>query len=824
MRKTSLFRLLPLLLPALFSTRQADAQGPDSLILNYLTPAQYTVGGVNITGLQRYDKNIVLHLSGLSVGSKVDVPGEKLSGSIEYLWRQNIFSAISLLADSVIGNTIYLRYVVTEIPYQAGPVQLGGISRAEANKLDGLLKAYTYTPVSKQHTTLVQNTILTYFKDKGYHGATVNFSQQPFKADTNRVVLTAHVNKGQRVKINKISITGNANLSDARLRRGMRNTKEHRWYGILKPSKFDAQKYKDDKAALLDAYADNGYRDATILSDTVYYISPNRLNIDISVEENRVYYFGNISWLGNTKYSTDTLNRVLGIKKGDVYNKRKLEEALYMNATGTDVSSLYMDNGHLFFNIIPVETGINGDSVNLELRIDENHPAIINNIVLKGNTRTNDHIILRELYTKPGNLFKRSDLILSRQALARLGYFDMEKLDIKPIPNPQTGTVDIEFIVEEKPTDQFTLSGGIAAGRLVGTVGITMNNFSFRNMFKKDRWRPLPAGDGQIVSLRAQTNGPAFQSYNLSVTEPWLGGRKPNALTGSVVYNAQNYSNSYFKALGFSMGLGTRWKKPDNFFSSFYSLNFFNYNVHNFPSVAIQGNAYNFNLGLGITRNSADASDYPEFGSTISLSLQATPPWSLQLKNGAGFRDYTNSPTPPWVEYHKWKLDLNWYHKLAGRLVLNLCAHAGYLGHYNSSIGTPLVERFYLGGVQIANANFVGQDYVNLRGYTNSSLSPQTGSALYNRFVVEMRYPLIQKQAAGTTVYALAFAEGGNAWGGLSTYNPYNLKRSAGFGIRAILPMFGMVGLDVGYGFDAKTIPGYGASPWQLHFIIGGVP
>jgi outer membrane protein insertion porin family len=809
MRHTILLWLLPLFiaLPAL----QADAQTPvDSLKPNYSSPAEYEVGGIEFVGLKRHNKDILVSLTGLLIGSKVEVPSEKLADAIDYLWKQNLFSDVRLDIDSIAQGKIYFKFTVVEIPYQAGPVRLKGVGKADANKLADKLKPYDSGTISPQHILAVTNLITGYYKDKGYYNVSVTMRQIPDKADTNRVQLIADITKGQRVKINSIAIVGNRAIPDAQLRRVMRNTKQRRWYNVFKASKYDAEAYKKDKENIIGLYNQRGFRDAEIINDSVYLFSPKLLNISISIDEHKVYYFGDITWVGNTKYTNDTLSKLLGIKRGEVFDKSKLDEALYMNATGTDITSLYMDNGYLFFNVTAVETGLNGDTINLEMRMYEGKQAYINKILLKGNTRTQDHVILREVYTKPGQLFRRSDVIMSRQALVRLGYFNPETIGVNPMPDPVNGTVDIEYVVEERPTDQIQFSGGIAAGKVVGTLSLIMNNFSFKSIGDRSRWAPLPAGDGQTVAIRAQTNGPSFQSYSLSVTEPWLGGKKPNSLSGTVLYNGLRYSSdSYFNAVGFNMGLGNRWQRPDNFFSSFYSLNFYKYRAHNDPSVDFEGNRYDINLGLSVSRNSLDGKDYPMDGSSFTASVQATPPWSA----------FTHKAEL--VEYHKWNLEALWYQKLAGKLVLKAYAGAGYLGFYNSAIGMPPVNRFYMGGVQLAASSFMGQEYVNMRGYENGSLSPTKGSALYNRFVLELRYPLLLKPESGLSIFGLAFAEAGNVWSGFKDYNPSVLKRSAGGGIRCVLPMFGLVGFDAGYGFDAKAMPGYTGNPWQFHFVIG---
>ncbi|UPT68155.1 MAG: hypothetical protein M0D57_05730 [Sphingobacteriales bacterium JAD_PAG50586_3] len=491
MQRTRQTWLLPLLIIVLHAL-QADAQTPvDSLKPNYINPTQYEVGGIDFVGLKRHKKDVLLSIIGLRVGDKVEVPSEKLADIIDYLWKQNLFSDIKLNVDSIVEGKIYLAFQVEEIAYQAGPVKLNGISRAEANKLSTKLKPYATGTISQQHILSITTLITNYYKDKGYYNVFVSTRQLPAKVDTNMVQLVADITTGPRVKINSIDIVGNRAVADTKLRRVMKDTKERRWFNIFKTSKYNAEAYTKDKQRIIDYYNQLGHRDAEVVKDSVYLFSPKRLNISITIDEHKVYYYGNITWVGNTKYSTDTLNRVLGIKPGEVYDKSKLNEALYMNAAGNDITSLYMDNGYLFFNVTPVETGLNGDSINLEMHIYEGKPATIGGISIKGNTRTQDHVILREVYTKPGQLFKRSDIILSQQALIRLGYFNPEALQVNPIPNPANGTVDIEYVVEEKPTDQIQLSGGIAAGKIVGTLSLVMNNFSFKSIGKKDRWQPL---------------------------------------------------------------------------------------------------------------------------------------------------------------------------------------------------------------------------------------------------------------------------------------------------------------------------------------------
>lgn len=816
----------------LLLTFAANAQitiGGDSIKLDYSNPTEYEIAAITVDGVQFYDKGIIVMLSGLAIGDKIDVPGEKLSIAIENLWKQGLFGDIEIIADKVEGKKIFLRLKLEERP-RLSRFAFKGISRSEADKLRDKIKLIRDKVVNDELIVSTTNLVKDYYRDKGYYDAQVTITQQPDSNLVNKVLLTINVKQNKKIKINKINIIGNSLVADGKLRRSMKDTKERKWYSLFTTSKFIEENYKVDKQSIIAVYNENGFRDAAIIKDTVYRYDAKSLNIDIIVEEGRKYYFRDITWVGNTKYSADTLNRVLGIKRGDVYNQSTLEGSLFSSPNGTDVSSLYMDMGYLFFSVTPVEVSVSGDSIDFEMRVYEGKPAIINKITIVGNTKTNDHVILREIRTKPGQLFRRSDIILTQRELAQLGYFNPEALQVNPKPDPINGTVDIEYVVEEKPSDQIELSGGWGAGRLVGTLGVTFNNFSARNMFKKGMWRPLPAGDGQRLSIRGQTNGIFFQSYNFSFTEPWLGGRKPNSLTFSVFHTAQ--SNGYTKSdtnrvalrvTGGTIGLGTRWKRPDNYFNAFYSLSLQNYDNDKYIS-NLSTQSFSATLGITISRNSIDQPIYPREGSNISFSLQATPPWSMRVnKNGIGFRQYAADDIDKYklVEYHKWKFDLTWYHSLVGKLVLSARAHVGYLGYYNSSIGTSLFERFQVGGSGLSNFTLVGTEIIALRGYPDGSLSPgnNQGSAMYNRYILEMRYPVSLNPQA--TVFGLAFLEGGNTWDRIRDFNPFTIKRSAGVGVRVFLPMFGMLGLDYGYGFDKIERLGSTQQRGNIHFIIG---
>ncbi|MCC7233519.1 MAG: outer membrane protein assembly factor BamA, partial [Bacteroidia bacterium] len=638
------------------------------------------------------------------------------------------------------------------------------------------------------------------------------------------------VDRKKKVRIRQIDFEGNTAISGKELRRTMKDTKRKRWWKIFTSAKFLEDKYRDDKTKIIARYNDKGYRDAAIVSDSIYRTGKSGLAIKIRLNEGPKYYFRNITWVGNTKHTSQELSNILGIKKGDVFDQSALDQKLYMSQNSRDVSSLYMDDGYLFFNITPVEVMVENDSIDMEMRIYEGRQARINKVTVTGNTKTNDRVIMREIRTKPGQLFSRSDIIRSQRELAQLGYFDQEKLGVNPKPNPADGTVDIEYTVEEKPSDQFEVSGGYGANQLVGTVGLSFNNFSARNLFNGSAYRPLPSGDGQRLSLRAQTNGKPYQSYSASFTEPWLGGKKPNSFTVSVFRSVQTNGRDKSDVLrqsiyitGVSLGLGQRLKKPDDFFTVYHELNYQYYVLENYGTSFLFSNGYSNNLSFAetISRNSIDAPIYPRSGSQVSLSLQFTPPYSLFSKT-----DYKTAPDNikyKYIEYHKWKFNSLWYSRLAGNLVLHSKIQYGFLGLYNRDIGSSPFERFYLGGDGLSGYALDGREIIALRGYSNNSVTPRLGystigGTIFDKYTLELRYPLSLNPSA--TIYVLGFVEGGNTWLQFKDFNPFSVKRSAGMGIRIFLPVFGLLGLDWGYGFDKiENIPD--ANGGQFHFSIG---
>jgi outer membrane protein insertion porin family len=710
----------------------------------------------------------------------------------------------------------------------------------------------------------VKNTVRDYYLAKGYYFCKVDITQtKDTTARTPHVVLTIKVNKGRKVRIGQVNFIGNTVVKSWKLRRKLDDTKPYRWYNPFNSGKYLEENLEKDLPSIAARYSSKGYRDARVVKDSVYFISDNRVAIDIHVEEGHRYYFGTFKWFGNTKYRSGQLDTILGIHPGDVYDQSKLEQKLYMNPNGFDVSSLYLDDGYLFFQIHEQESHIHNDTIDFDIMMYEGKQATINKITIKGNDKTNDHVIYREIRTRPGQLFRRSDIIRTNRELAQLGYFDPEKMNVIPTPNAADGTVDIEYIVEEKPSDQIELSGGwggraqyytgsTARGLgVIGTLGVTFNNFSTRNFFRKEAWRPLPAGDGQRLSVRAQTNGMFYQSYNFSFTEPWLGGRKPNALTVSMFHSlfnntaekkyiktdgikSINPARSSMSIVGGSIGLGRRLKWPDNYFNMYTNISYNYYELINYSAFVFRtGYANDLNLGVNISRNSIDAPIYPKQGSNFVLSGQFTPPYSLY--NGKNYSDpsMTDAERYKYIEYHKYKFTAEWFTQLTNKkaaegtearnLVLRTKVGYGFLAYYNKKAGFSPFERFYMGGSGISGfQNFVAREIIGLRGYQDNSLSAQYGDPIVARYTMELRYPVSLNPSA--TIFVLGFAEAGNSWANFKQFNPFQVKRSAGVGLRVFLPMFGLLGIDYGWGFD--QIPGGGSSngsgKGQFHFTIGG--
>lgn len=836
MRLTIIFLLL---IPLSGLTQINFGKNKASSAFDNSQPREYEIGGIKITGAKTFDHNTLIILSGLTVGKKITLPGDDISKAIQNLWDQKLFSNVKIMASKIEGDEVFLNIILEERP-RLSKFRFRGIKKGEADDLREKIKLIRGKVLTEHILISTENKVKKYFEKNAYLNAEVTITQEKDSMLKNNLILTIEVDKGEKVKIKDINVFGNEAITDGKIRRTMKDTKQKRIYNIFKSAKFIESNFKKDKYRIIDKYNELGYRDAKIVSDSVYHISEDRVNIDITIDEGNRYYFREINWAGNKKYSDKKLNSILGIEKGDVYNQQLLDARLFMNPEGNDVSSLYLDDGYLFFSVTPVEVLVENDSIDFEIRVYEGKQARINEITITGNTKTNDHVILREIRTKPGQLFKRSDIIRSQRELNQLGFFDPEKMNVLPKPNQEDGTVDIEYIVEEKPSDQIELSGGWGGGRLVGTLGIVFNNFSTRNFFDKDAWRPLPAGDGQRLSVRAQSTGLHYQSYNLSFTEPWLGGKKPNSfsVTGyhSVQTNGQrkflqdslssdgdkvlNPNRQSLKITGVSVGLGRRLKWPDDYFLLYNELSYQYYDLNNYQTSFIfsDGFANNLSLKTKLSRNSIDQPIYPRSGSKQEFTVEFTPPYSSFRGGDVNYSDMPANKKYNLVEYHKWKFNTSWFTSLAGKLVLNTKAGVGFLGFYDEDLGLAPFERFYLGGDGLSGFLLDGREIIRHRGYPEPVPS-YPGAAVAAKYTLELRYPLSLNPSA--TIYGLAFAEAGNAWLESKNFSPFEVKRAAGVGIRIFMPMFGLLGLDYGYRFDeipGRTDPN---NRTELHFTIG---
>lgn len=822
---------------------------PDSLepapLIDYSTPKTYEIGGIEVKGANYTDANGIIALSGLTTGKTIRIPSDQISKAIRKLWKQGLFVDVNINIQKRIGDIVFLEIVVQEYPRFARH-GYKGIPKGQHEDANTATKRYLQkgraaTPAMKMNAVRALKQV---YIEKGFLDVKIDVAEEPDKILKNSVRWVFNIKRGKRVRIEKINFYGVSKVKKGRLYRSMKETKRNNLWAIFKPSKFIEKEYENDKKNIIAEYNKLGQRDAVIVKDSIYLVQKkNRkvMHIDIHVDEGNIYRFGNITFRGNTTYSDRVLNNIMGIKQGDVYNEELIQTRLSFDRNGRDISTLYMDNGYLFFRADPIEKGVRGDSVDLEIRISEGPVAIIANVIIKGNDRTHEHVIRRELRTLPGNKFSRSDIIRSQRELTALNYFNPENLQINTPVNQQRGTVDIEYVVEERPSDQLELSagwGGINRG-IIGTLGVTFNNFSLRNLFKPEAWNPLPQGDGQRLSLRVQTNGRFFQSYNFSFTEPWLGGKKPNALTFSVYHN--NFNNGFsaestsFERLqitGASIGLGTRLRFPDDFFVYQISLNYKNMDLlRQFGRFEIPtGTFHNLSLNQTISRNSIDNPIFPKKGSNISLSLNLTLPYSaFSNLSEADYASMDPAKKFEFLEYHKWDFLAEWYGEIAKNLVVKLGVKMGFLGFYNPSIGLSPFERYELGGDGISNfQGLQGRDIIALRGYrdpvTDVSEANREGAAIYNKITMELRYLISPNPSA--TIWVLAFAEAGNAWSDFASYNPFQMRRSVGAGVRVFLPMFGTLGFDYGIGFDKPHLNGstnftdYGA----FNIVLGFEP
>jgi outer membrane protein insertion porin family len=827
-------------------------------ILDYKKPQTFTIEAVEIIGTTYLDKNIIRSLSGLKVGSTITVPGDDISKAIKSLWKQGLFGDIQVQASKIVGDKIYLDIVVEEKP-RLNTITILGIKKGEKEDIAKKLDALRAKPITEALKANIKSIVADFYEEKSYLYPIVDVVESKDSGLINSNSVIVNIDKGPKVTINSVHIDGRENVEVAKIRKIMKNTKEStkidlgydanpqyskkqkikntlytlsnlnfasvkdfladRFRITFKGNKYNEEKYEQDKINLINYYNTLGYRDAKIISDTVINNKLGTVDINIKIEEGHKYYFGDITFKGNSKYSDEVLHKQLGIKKGDIYNLEQLQKRINGDMENGDISSLYYDDGYLFFNINPVEVAVrNNDTIDIELRVYEGAQATIKNIIIEGNDKTNEHVIRRELRTIPGDKFSRSNLIRSQRELANLGFIDPQETQVVPIPNPSDGTVDIKYTIKEKSADQIELSAGWGgqSGGLIGTLGLRFNNFSLRNMFRKGTWSPLPTGDGQQFALRVETNGKRYQNYNFSFTEPWLGGKKPNAFTFAAfrsrlqdVLNKQVLGNQITN--GLSVSIGTRLKKPDDYFIFQASADYYGYSLNNFGGrYYVNGNPLtdgkfnNLNFKLALSRNSVNNPTFPTSGSNVSMSVQFTPPYSLFRGKDVDYSEQTDAQKFKWLEYHKWRINMEWYTPISKSptkpLVLKLAAKFGYLGAYNKNIGVTPFERFQLGGNGIPNnVTLFGTTILAQRGY-EGPYSNEGGDPIFNKFLLELRYPFSLNPTA--TVYGVLFAEAANTYQSIKDYNPFKLKKSVGVGIRAILPMFGLIGIDYGVRFD----------------------
>ena len=815
-------------------------------IFSYAQSAKvYTIENIRVAGAVKLSPKTIISVSGLKIGDQIAVPGTEISKAVKNIWKENLVSNASIHIIEISGDQISLEIKIEENK-RLSYVEIEGISKKEEKDLNETFDLVTSQILSEPLKKNIKFKIEKFFKEKGFY--TISVSSPTISADTaidNHDILTYKVKKGKKLRIKEIIIEGNKTISEKFIERKLKKTKEMRWWRFYSRSKFLQEEFDTDKGRVLDYYNTLGRRDMTIKLDSIYAIDNKKLNLHLKIEEGAKYYFGDISWVGNSKYTDKQLNDILNIKKGDVYNRTELDSKLNFNPTGVDISSLYLDDGYLFFSVTPNELRVDNDSIDLEMRIYEGQQATIGKVTIYGNTKTSEHVITRELYTLPGNKFSRSDLINSQQIIARLGYFDPEQIGILPIPNPSNGTVDIEYTVVEKPSDQLQLSGGWGGGNgfgFVGTLGVVFSNFSLRNIGKVKGWDPLPSGDGQRLSINAQSSGIFFQNYSMSFTEPWLGGKKPNNFTVSV--NHSRYGRSKIEKMtitGATVSFGRRLTGIDRNLSLSHALSYFFYDINNY---ALGGNslcddcqANNLNLNTTLSRSTSGPNlQFPTKGSDISLSLALTPPYSIFDKKLESYKDELRFRL---VEYNKLMFDFSSFFKISGKrrqeslavgetkkerpLVLHTRFHFGVIGKYNKEMGISPFERFRLGGTGINGFNFIlGTEIVSLRGYTQDALFPDNvGGIIYDKLVTELRYPIVTEGVA--TIYAFGFFEAGNNWGSYKKFNPLDLKRSAGAGASLFMNGIGNISFGYGYGFDkTPTAPdGSVTNKGQFLFAIG---
>lgn len=870
MNKQRILIVIIMACTTLFAKAQNESQtivNPD--ITYSATHQHYILGGITVDGVTNYDQDYLVNISGLNVGQTYEIPGPDISEAVQRYWNQKAYSNVQILADSIVGNKIFLRVLLTSQP-RISSINYTGVKKGEREDCEKIIALQPGMQITTDMVNRAEHYIKRHFEEKGFKNCEVNIAQREDVTSENSVIVDININKNEKVKIKKIFMTGVPEKQVGKLKRAMKKTRERSIRTFFTAKKFLPEKYKEDKEHLIDKLNEWGYRDALIKNDSVEYVDQKHVNIYLDLYEGDKYYIRNISWVGNTVYNSDILERVLQMKSGDVYNQTLLNKRLREDDDA--IGNLYYNNGYVFYNLDPVEINVVGDSIDLEMRVQEGRQATFNHIRISGNDRVYENVIRRELRTKPGDLFSMESIKRSVQDLSQMNQFDPEALQSQLFqnikPDQITGTVDMTYPLTTKGGDQVELSAGWGQTGIVGRVGLKFTNFSVQSLFNKGYKRAgfIPQGDGQTLSLQVQTNGTYYQNYSLSFLEPWLGGKRPNQLSFSIYYSKQsdvnsnyinkNYYNNiwnymygygtsssyytdaydpdkYVKLLGVSLGFGKRLRWPDDYFTFSAEVSYTRYMLKSWSYFLItDGNCNNFNVTLSLQRNSTDHPFYPRKGSEFLFQVSATPPYSLW--DG---RNYENLATNyysstyqkeaqekyRWIEYHKWKLKFRNFTALSSAVkcpVLMTRVEMGILGAYNRNKKSPF-ETYYVGGDGMSGySSGYATETIGLRGYENGSLAGNsTGDAYaYSRMTLELRYPLMLE--ASTSIFALAFIEGGNAWTDVKDFNPFNMKRSAGVGVRILLPMVGLMGIDWAYGFQ-KYIGTTKAGGSQFHFVIG---
>ena len=832
-------------------------------VIEYSNSApKYEIAEIKVTGASNYEDFVLIGFSGLSVGDMVNIPGNAITNAVKRFWKQGLFSDVKILATKIKDGKVWLTISLKERP-RVSEINYNGLKKSEKEDLElriGITKGNQITPNISDRAKKV---IDKYMEEKGYLNVLVNVYQRNDPNKSGYVIVDVNVDKKLKTKVHQLIFTGNTVLNHHQINKVMKKTNDHNWRNFFRTKKFVREEYEKDKAAVIEKYNEIGYRDAFISADSVVKFDDKTVNVYMTINEGKKYYYRNIKWIGNTIYPYEYLNAILGIKKVDVYNHKNLMARLETDENDA-VSKLYQNHGYLFFHVDPVEVQVDNDSIDFEMRMFEGKPATINEIGIKGNSRVYEHVIRRELRTKPGQLYSQDDIMRSLRELAQMGHFDPEKIKPDIQPDPENGTVDVTYELETKGSDQIEFSAGWGSTGVVGSIGLKFSNFAIQNLFKPDTYRIVPQGEGQTLTINGRTSGQSYSSVSLSFLEPWLGGKRPNSLSASVYYSTQstvsdrysaNYSNyinsmysgyssygsssssyssqyqsemdptKYMRTIGFSLGYGKRLNWPDDYFvfQGELSYQLFMLSKWYYLPPLTDGHYNNFSVNLTLSRNSIDNPIYTRSGSSFSLGLKITPPYSALNGKNYGDANMSNAERYKFLEYHKWTFTGKTFTPLAGdKLVFMSRAMFSYLGDFNKNARSPF-ETFVMGGDGMSNYTSYGTDYIAMRGYTSGSLTPYDSKVgtnvgyLYNKFTAELRYPLSLEQSA--TIYALTFVEAGNCFNKMSDYNPFDLKRSAGIGVRIFLPMFGMMGIDWGYGFDKDNTGKKSGS--QFHFVLG---